>query len=421
MSWLEPIGVRMAPGNFGPMKGAAAHARIAGSCGDTMEFWLRMDGPRIQHASYTTDGCESSVAAGAVVAHLCQGRTLEEVRRIRPLEILETLGVADSEAGQEVHHCAELALETLVAALHGYARSLSPRETCAGDCDATDCAGCPEECAEHRAPQSGRTSADAPAPSGAAGVRKRFLVLSGKGGVGKSTVAVNLAMGLAAEGLATGLLDVDIHGPSVPKLLGLEGETIQAEGRSLMPVEVGPLKVMSMGFALEADQAAIWRGPMKAGVIEQFVRMTRWDDLDALVVDCPPGTGDEVLAIAQTLGRVDGVVVVTTPQDLAVLDARKAITFCRKLELPVVGIVENMSGFACPGCGRVTPVFRTGGGKALAEELGLPFLGTIPLDAAVGEGGDSGTPRLFAGGSSSAAQAFAPILGAFLARAGADQ
>jgi Mrp family chromosome partitioning ATPase len=251
-------------------------------------------------------------------------------------------------------------------------------------------------------------------------VRRRILVMSGKGGVGKSTIAVNLALGFAAEGLATGLLDADLHGPSVPKLLGLEQDTLQSEGQALLPVELGGLKVMSMGFALKPDQAAIWRGPMKAGVVEQFVKQVQWGALDVLVVDCPPGTGDEHLSVHQALGQVEGAVIVTTPQQVATLDARKAITFCRSSRIPVLGIVENMSGFICPACATCTPVFQTGGGARMAAELGLPFLGSLPLDPSVGAGGESGRPRLFAGGQNAAAQAFQPILQNLLAGAGAE-
>ncbi len=225
----------------------------------------------------------------------------------------------------------------------------------------------------------------------------KIVVLSGKGGVGKSTVAVNLAVSLALSGKRVGLLDVDIHGPSVPKLLKLEGKQLESANGKLIPVGYQSLKVISIGFLLdEADDAIIWRGPMKAGVIKQFVEDVAWGDLDYLVVDCPPGTGDEPLSVVQTLGQADGAVVVTTPQELAVADVRKSITFCRQLKLPVIGVVENMSGFTCPHCGEVVDLFKTGGGEAMAKSMNVPFLGRIPLDPKVVNAGDDGTPYVYA-------------------------
>lgn len=414
MNWLEPIGARLVPANFGPLRDFNAHARIEGSCGDTMEVWVLMEDVKVLRASFTSDGCETSIASGSVATHMSQGKSLGEMRAVRPIDVLEALGQPDNE---EAHHCADLALSTLAKALGEYEKALKAKETCEHSCgtgcDSSECSedcceGCDSECGERKAPM------DRGAGPGVSQVQRRILVMSGKGGVGKSTVAVNLAMGFAAEGLSTGLLDADLHGPSVPKLLGLERETLQTEGQTLLPVELGSLKVMSMGFALEPDQAAIWRGPMKASVVDQFVNRVQWNALDVLVVDCPPGTGDEHLSVHQALGRVDGVVIVTTPQEVATLDARKAITFCRTAHIPVLGIVENMSGFACPSCGTSTPIFQSGGGARLAEELGLPFLGTLPLDPAVGAGGEAGRPRLYAGGQDGAAQAFQPILQSLL-------
>ena len=410
MQWLESVGARVTPRNFGPLRGSHAHGRIEGSCGDTMEVWLRLEGTKVLQATFTTDGCATSVACGSAAAHLVQDRHLGAVRKLRPIDILEALGEPDN---AEAHHCAELALKTFAEALAAYEKTMKTAETqenrCEEGCgDQACCASCEAEPAT-----CGSEVAPGPAP-GVGQVRRRILVMSGKGGVGKSTVAVNLAMGFAAHGLCVGLLDADLHGPSVPKLLGLEQETLQMEGRTLLTVELGPLKVMSMGFALQPDQAAIWRGPMKAGVVEQFVKQVQWGALDLLVVDCPPGTGDEHLSVHQALGQVEGAVIVTTPQEVATLDARKAITFCRTSGIPVLGILENMSGFACPSCGTSTPVFQSGGGQRLAIELGLPFLGTLPLDPAVGAGGDAGRPKLYAGGEGGAAQAFRPILLALL-------
>lgn len=228
------------------------------------------------------------------------------------------------------------------------------------------------------------------------GVARKYIVMSGKGGVGKSTVAVNLAVSLALSGKRVGLLDVDIHGPSIPTMLGLSGTALAVEGERIEPVTMpglGGLKVMSIGFMLSAeDSPVVWRGPMKNGVIRQFLEDVDWGELDCLVVDCPPGTGDEPLSVIQLIGNADGAILVTTPQNVSAVDVSKSVNFCRQLNLPVVGIVENMAGFVCPHCGEITWVFDRDGGKKLAERYGIPLLGSIPLDPAVGESGDQGKP-----------------------------
>jgi ATP-binding protein involved in chromosome partitioning len=222
-------------------------------------------------------------------------------------------------------------------------------------------------------------------------IRHKVIVLSGKGGVGKSTVAVNIAVGLLMAGKRVGLLDIDIHGPSIPTMLGLEGSPITGSEAGLFPIELGDMKVMSIGFLLQnQDEAVIWRGPIKMGVIRQFLQDVFWGDLDFLIIDSPPGTGDEPLSVCQLIGALDGAVVVTTPQKVSALDVRKSITFCRRLRVPVLGVVENMSGFACPRCGRVTPILGAGGGKRIAEEMQVPFLGSIPVDPTIAEACDEG-------------------------------
>ena len=225
-------------------------------------------------------------------------------------------------------------------------------------------------------------------------VKHTILVLSGKGGVGKSSVAVNLAVWLSMQGKNVGLLDIDIHGPSIPKLLHLEGVKVQAVGDKIMPaVYSETLKVMSIGFLLREDtDALIWRGPMKHNIIKQFVTDVCWGDLDYLVTDCPPGTGDEPLSMAQLLGKIDGIVIVTTPQPLAVVDVKKCITFCRQLNLPVLGVIENMSGFVCPHCSQQIEIFTGDGGREMAEDFGVPFLGLIPMDPALAHACDLGAP-----------------------------
>ena len=246
-------------------------------------------------------------------------------------------------------------------------------------------------------------------------IRHRIIVLSGKGGVGKSTVAANLAVSLSLAGKKVGLLDVDIHGPSIPKMMKLDGAGVQAKGDVMQPVEKAGLKIMSIGFLLrESDDAVIWRGPMKANVIRQFLKDVEWGELDYLVIDSPPGTGDEPLSVCQLAAPLEGAIVVTTPQDVATADVRKSITFCRQLKLPVLGVVENMSGFVCPKCGEVTDIFKTGGGERMASEMGVPFLGRVPIDPAVGEACDDGTPFVYHYSKTETAKAFeriaAPVL-----------
>jgi Mrp family chromosome partitioning ATPase len=292
-------------------------------------------------------------------------------------------------------------------------------------CDSNQCSGCAKTgCARH-----GRLQNETPEQYEArmrlaermARIRCKVLVLSGKGGVGKSTIAANLAVFLAIQGRRVGLLDVDIHGPSIPKLMGLESHSAYVEDGCMLPAETtANLKVMSIGFLLkDPDTALIWRGPMKIGVIQQFLRDTQWGDLDVLVVDCPPGTGDEPLSVAQLLGDADGAVVVTTPQALAVSDVRKSIMFCRKVELPVLGVIENLSGFVCPHCGQVSDIFTRGGGETMATEMGVPFLGRIPIDPQIVQSGDHGEPFAYVRSKTPAGEAMAAAFGPILALTGA--
>ncbi len=220
----------------------------------------------------------------------------------------------------------------------------------------------------------------------------KLLVLSGKGGVGKSMVAVNLARSLAGAGKKVGLLDVDIHGPSIPKLFGLEDAKIRVNNNQMEPVRVSEnLSVMSIGFLLPArTDAVVWRGPMKYSFIRQSLKDVAWGKLDCLVIDSPPGTGDEPLSVAQLAGSPSAAVIVTTPQELAIEDVRRCVAFCNLISLPVVGMVENMSGFLCPTCGSRIDLFKTGGGENLAEEMNVRFLGKVPFDPVVMELSDAG-------------------------------
>lgn len=248
-------------------------------------------------------------------------------------------------------------------------------------------------------------------------IGRRIFVLSGKGGVGKSTVAVNLAVALARRGRRIGLLDVDVHGPSVPTLLHVPDSRVLVEDEMLVPVPVTDrLKVLSLGFlASSGDDAIVWRGPRKYSIIRQFLRDVKWGELDDLVVDCPPGTGDEPLAVVQLAGMPATAVVVTTPQTVAVADVRRCLTFCRLLHIPVAGLIENMSGYVCPHCGQTVDLFGRGGGELLSRETGVPLLGRIPIDPTVVRGGDAGAPFAAEEAHTPAALAFDRIVDALIA------
>ncbi|MCK5843483.1 MAG: Mrp/NBP35 family ATP-binding protein [Victivallales bacterium] len=243
-------------------------------------------------------------------------------------------------------------------------------------------------------------------------IKKKILVLSGKGGVGKSTVAANLAVALSRTGKRVGLLDVDIHGPSVPTMFGLAdiNAVPGSTDTSIAPVEISEnLKAMSIGFLLEdKNDALIWRGPMKIGVVKQFLKDVEWGELDYLIADLPPGTGDEPLSMCQMINDISGAVVVSTPQEVALVDVRKSINFCSKLGLRVLGVVENMSGFKCPKCGEVVNVFKSGGAERMCAEMGVPFAGRIPLMPGIVEAADDG--KLAEGLDAEASEIFRGII-----------
>jgi len=241
-------------------------------------------------------------------------------------------------------------------------------------------------------------------------IKNKLLVLSGKGGVGKSTLSVHLAAALSAKGFSTGLLDIDLHGPSIPKMLGLTDKRVIAQDSLLIPIEYNQyLKVISMANILADEETAlIWRGPRKGGAIRQLLGDVRWGPLDFLIIDAPPGTGDESLSIAQLIPGVKAVVV-TTPQQVAIQDVRRSLQFLNKVSLPILGVVENMSGLICPHCHNKIDLFKQGGGEILAEEWGVPFLGRIPLEPELVVEADAGKPFLLSHKDSAVVLAFQQI------------
>ena len=241
-------------------------------------------------------------------------------------------------------------------------------------------------------------------------IKNKILVMSGKGGVGKSSVAVNIAMALAMDGKTVGLLDIDLHGPSIPTMFGMKDGRINVENNKFIPITFGSLKIMSVGFFLQdSDDAIIWRGPIKHGMIQQFFKDVSWGTLDYLVIDSPPGTGDELLSLINIVEDLTGAVLVTTPQEVAAADVRKSVNFCEKANIKILGIVENMSGYVCPHCGKVTDIFKVGAGQQIAEKYNLKLLGKIPLDPAVGDSGDCGLPFVYAHSESPTAKEFESV------------
>ena len=242
-------------------------------------------------------------------------------------------------------------------------------------------------------------------------IKNKIIVMSGKGGVGKTSVSVNLSYALALMGREVGLVDIDLHGPNIAKMLGVEGQAFTGSDDGIEPVRVLPnLKAASISFVMaNPDMPIIWRGPLKMSAIRQFLEEINWGKLDYLIIDSPPGTGDEPLSACQLIPDVSGAVIVTTPQDVAILDARKSVFFARQLKIPVIGIIENMSGFVCPHCGKETSIFKKGGGERAAKDLGVPFLGRIPFDPRLVEMADEGTPFVSGGNDDAPARAFMQI------------
>lgn len=361
---------RRVPVNFGPLRDAHGNARQTGPCGDTVEFWLNISDGVVERASYTTDGCSQSFLAGSTVASMVEGMPLEAAKGLTESDVLSVLGKNFPESDR---HCVTLALSVMRAAAEDH-----------------------EIRTARKTKRSIVQPTESESPAQEARGRRTIMVMSGKGGVGKSTVAVNLAVSLARNGFRVGLVDVDIHGPSIPTMLNLNEITVMQGEGGILPVVLGDLynlEVMSIGFLLhKSDDPVVWRGPLKNSLIQQFLNEVQWGPLDYLVIDCPPGTGDEPLSVAQQLEAKAEALLVTTPQEVSTVDVARSVNFCRQLKLPVVGIVENMSGFVCPHCHRTTDIFRTGGGRRLAQRYNVPFLGSIPIDPSIGISTDAGMP-----------------------------
>jgi len=249
-------------------------------------------------------------------------------------------------------------------------------------------------------------------------IKHKILVLSNKGGVGKSLVAVNLACSLSEKGFKVGILDADLHGPSVAKMLDFEGRKLQGSSEGIIPIRISPnLIAISMASLIESpDMPLIWRGPLKMNALKQFLGEVKWGNLDYLIIDSPPGTGDEPLSICQLIPELEGGVIVTTPQKVALLDSRKCVNFLKNLKIPILGIIENMSGLKCPHCGKNIDLFKSGGGEKVALEFNIPFLGKIPIDINLVESSDEGKPYILQYKDSETAQIFNKIVNQLLSR-----
>ncbi len=253
-------------------------------------------------------------------------------------------------------------------------------------------------------------------PSTIVGVRNTVAVASGKGGVGKSTVAVNLAVALVQMGMRTGLLDADVYGPSIPLMMGKQGRSTISQDQKIRTVTSHGVSLMSVGFLIDGDDTPmIWRGPILHGIIQQFINDVDWGELDYLIIDLPPGTGDAPLSLSQSV-VLTGAVMVTTPQDVALIDVRKGVAMFRKLNVPLLGVVENMSYFVCPHCNERTDIFHGGGGEHVSEKLGIPLLGSIPIDPAICDAGDKGIPIVASSTPSPQAEAFREVATALVGR-----
>lgn len=353
------------PRNNGPLTLYNGRARITGPCGDTMEFWIHIVDAIVHSIGFTTDGCASSHACGSMTTSLALQHSIHEILDLTQQDILNALG----DFPESSTHCALLAVNTLHSACNDYSEAANLRR-----------------------------------------IHHKIVVLSGKGGVGKSTIAANYAVFLNHAGYKVGLLDVDLHGPSIPTMLGLEGYELKQGSHGLLPADWNGMKVMSIGFLIDCqDKAVAWRGPRKNAVIKQFLRAVEWGELDYLIIDSPPGTGDELLSVFQLGGDIRGAVVVTTPQKVSAIDARKSVSFCKEFKIPVLGVVENMNGFTCPHCREFSEILPAGAGRKISSEMNIPYLGSIPINLRMARAGDEGNVFIGQAPDDSATQHIANI------------
>lgn len=380
------------PRHYGTADNWDGHAVITGPCGDTMTFWIEVVGNLVSTVRFTTDGCITSRAAGSMTATLAAKRSVTECLSVSQEDVLNALeGLPD-----EYRHCALLSSNTLKAACDNYLVRVKKSTYMPEDLIET-CLDCTQETCSALARRENETNADWLSRqrllSTLCKIKHKVFVLSGKGGVGKSSLSVNLAVSLSKRGFQVGLLDADLHGPSVPHMMREGSEYVSSPDDLISPVLVDGIKTMSMGYlSQDSSQPAIWRGPMKMNVIRQFVTEVDWGELDYLIVDSPPGTGDEALAIAQVISDADGAVVVTTPQTVALQSVSKCVSFCRELAVPVIGLVENLGYATCPECGFDHALFGRNGGKLLAEAMNIPLIGRLPYAPEMVSSCDNGVP-----------------------------
>jgi ATP-binding protein involved in chromosome partitioning len=388
------------PVHEGPLAKFNGHARVTGPCCDTMEFWIQVNARRIVEASFTTSGCGASRAAGSMATELAIGKRLMEAMQIDQADILAALGGLPEKS----EHCALLAANTLKAAIADYA---SRKGNESRVCQSSESTNRRFWSRRHDETHDGTNQSRRPTRR-IREIGRTLVILSGRGGVGQSTVAANLAITFAQAGKRVGLFDIDVRRPSIPKLLGMERECVQESVDGVVPPQLSDrLVVMSVGFAIaSSQQPVVSQENGKEDAIRQFATDIAWGQRDYLVVDSSPDMGDEPATSIALFGAATRAIVVTTPQEVAICDARRCITRCNDSSLPVVGLVENMSGLVCPKCGERIDPFKRGGGMALAREMDIPFLGQIPIDPDIVMAGDAGRPLLRNGPQSPAARTF---------------